>query len=85
MSRSLPPAPALLRLRLAPEPGALTRVLGVVQTSQAHLRSVSHVDVGACAWSLLEVEGLEPARAELLARRLADLPCVEALSRVATA
>ncbi len=72
-------APVMFRLRLAPEPDALARALGVVLVAQAGVRSVSYLAGPDFGWSSMELEGLGAMRADALMRRLQALPCVHEL------
>lgn len=62
-------------LRLAPDPDALVRVLTVVARLPAAILSLAHVD----ASTRLEMRGLTPESAALLAQRLRGLPCVSSV------
>jgi hypothetical protein len=72
-----------VRLRLAPEPDALARALGVVLVAQAGIRSVTYKSEPECGWSVLDLDGLCPMRAASLKRRLQGLACVEELQSLA--
>lgn len=62
-------------LRLAPDPDALVRVLTVVARLPAAILSLAHVETS----TRLEMRGLTPEFATLLAERLRGLPCVAAV------
>ena len=62
-------------LRLAPDADALVRVLTVVARLPGQVLSLAHVE----ASTRLEIRGLTPEFAELLAARLRALPCVAGL------
>jgi hypothetical protein len=54
----------------------LLRVLGPFAVQGADVASVRHERTGEGAWTVVEVTGLAPERAELLRLRLAQVPCI---------
>jgi hypothetical protein len=62
-----------------PSPDALLRVLGPFAVQQADLASVRHDQSALRCRVELQVMGLEPARADLLRLRLAQLPIVRSV------
>jgi hypothetical protein len=57
-------------------PDALIRVLGAFAVQQARFAGVRHDAVLGRARTVVEVTGLDAARARLLAARLAQMACV---------
>ena len=54
----------------------LLRILGPFAVQGADVAGVRHERTGDRAWTVVEVTGLAPERAELLRLRLAQVPCV---------
>ena len=67
-----------------PDPDALLRILGPFAVQGAALAEVRHVQTEAAAWSVIEVIGLDPERAELLRLRLSQVPSVRAVRLAAS-
>jgi len=59
-----------------PDLDVLLRVLGLFAVQGAVLADVRHVQTEAAAWTVLEVTGLHPERAELVRLRLSQVPSV---------
>ncbi|MGH6967258.1 MAG: hypothetical protein ACREE0_22460 [Phenylobacterium sp.] len=57
----------------------LLRVIGPFAVQGAVLADVRHLQTAEAAWSVLEVGGLDPDRAELLRLRLSQVPSVRAV------
>ena len=66
-----------------PDLDILLRILGPFAVQGAVIADVRHVQTETAAWSVLEVIGLDPDRAELLRLRLSQVPSVRAV-RLAT-
>ena len=71
-----PPVRHEFRIEADPDLDVLLRILGAFAVQGATLADVRHVQGEAGAWTVVEVEGLEPERAELLRLRLLQAPCV---------
>ena len=59
-----------------PDLDVLLRILGPFAVQGAVIADVRHVQTETAAWSVLEVIGLDPDRAELLRLRLSQVPSV---------
>jgi len=62
-----------------PDLDALLRILGPFAVQGAALADVRHAQTQEAAWSVIEVIGLDPERAELLRLRLSQIPSVRAV------
>jgi hypothetical protein len=58
----------------------LLRILGPFAVQGVELSAVNHERNGESAWTVLEVAGLAPERAELLRLRLAQIPSVRGVT-----
>ena len=67
------------RIEADPIPDVLLRLLGPFAVQQAVIAATRHEQTGARAWTMIEVTGLEPARAEHLGRRLGEIACVRSV------
>ena len=59
-----------------PDVDVLMRILGLFAVQDAVPASLRHEQAGDGAWTVLEVAGLTPERAELVRLRLLQTPCV---------
>ncbi len=75
------PAPDRHEFHVEAEPDAdvLLRILGPFAVQGATLAEVRHTRTDAAAWTVLETDGLAPERAELLRRRLLQVPSVRSV------
>ncbi len=67
------------RIEADPIPDVLLRVLGPFAVQQAVIAATRHEQTETRAWTVIEVIGLEPARAEHLGRRLGQIACVRSV------
>ena len=67
------------RIEADPIPDLLLRLLGPFAVQQAVIAATRHEQTETCAWTVIEVTGLEPARAEHLGRRLGAIACVRSV------
>ena len=67
------------RIEADPIADVLLRVLGPFAVQQAVIAASRHEQTAARAWTVIEVTGLEPARAEHLGRRLREIACVRSV------
>ena len=67
------------RIEADPGPDVLLRVLGPFAVQQAAIAATRHEQTKARSRTVIEVTGLEPARAERLGRRLRAIACVRSV------
>jgi hypothetical protein len=67
------------RVEADPLPDVLLRILGPFAVQQAAIAATQHHQTPTLACTVIEVLGLEPARAEHLGRRLAQVACVRSV------
>jgi acetolactate synthase regulatory subunit len=67
------------RVEADPCADVLLRIIGPFAVQGALLTDVRHEQTAEAAWSVLEVTGLDPERAELLRLRLSQVPAVRAV------
>ena len=67
-----------------PDLDLLLRILGPFAVQGAVIADVRHVQTETAAWSVLEVIGLDPDRAELLRLRLSQVPAIRTVRLAAS-
>ena len=67
------------RIEADPCLDVLLRIIGPFAVQGAVLADVRHLQTAEAAWSVLEVTGLDPERAEMLRLRLSQVPSVRAV------